>query len=131
MNDVYDLKMYVITNIGNDWTHGKRAIQACHAAVAIITNRLNDEFTLEATVDTMRWIEGSFAKVGIKVPSREALERGLELAKSLEVPNVLIHDNGTTQNEGDEGVTGAIGPFDVTRPEYAELVAWLKGWKLW
>ena len=128
----YDIKQYICICKGG-WTHGKCAAQIAHASMAIFfqkMSRFENTFCFKASEDEIKWIEGSFAKITLKVDSVQQLIEIGQLAEKLQLQHALIYDNGATQKD-DNAATIAVGPFDSTNIQYSEMISLLSQFKLY
>jgi peptidyl-tRNA hydrolase len=129
-----DIKQYVLINKSNGWTHGKYSAQVAHATMKVFFDRMTllEDHTCEYhwTDEMIEWHKGSFTKIILKVNDTSEQLVGATLAKHLNIPYAIVDDNGVTQKTIDNK-TVAIGPFDINKPEYKSLVAWLQQWKLY
>ena len=106
---------------------GKMIAQGAHASIAFLTRRLKracstnipglpDGYTERQRVATLldpeiAWIEGSFAKVCVKVGSEEELLEIFQKAKDAGLETHLITDSGLTEFHGEPTNTCVgIGP---------------------
>ena len=131
----YNIKQYLITNMAADWTHGKRAVQFCHASMAVFFDKMIDTgnpdgYFAVMTEDMKKWKEGSFAKITLKSPDLQIMLDLENKANELNIPTALIKDNGITQAD-ENGMTLAIGPFDITNNNYSSIIENLSKLKLY
>lgn len=90
---------------------GKEIAQGSHASMAFLTRRLQQHITPVWTKAELEWLEGSFAKVCVKVNSEEELLNVYNKAKEAGLEVHLITDSGRTEFHGIPTHTClAIGP---------------------
>lgn len=90
---------------------GKQIAQGAHASMSFITRRLQKHITPVWTKPELEWMEGSFAKVCVRVNSEEELLDVYEKAKAAGLEVHLITDSGKTEFHGVPTNTClAIGP---------------------
>lgn len=90
---------------------GKEIAQGSHASIAFLTRRLQRQKTPKFTKAETEWLEGSFAKVCVKVNSEEELLDIFQQAKDAMLEVHLITDSGKTEFHGEPTNTClAIGP---------------------
>jgi len=86
---------------------GKLIVQACHASIAFLTNRMKKNIAnpealwwVNLSQSEKEWIYGSFFKVCVGVDSEKELLDILEKARTLGVEAQLITDQGHTEFNG-------------------------------
>lgn len=99
-----DTKMVIIIRKDLKMRRGKEIAQACHGAIAAITNQMWDELKLygietriqldQATID---WMQNSYRKITVTVNSEQKLMDIYKRAENLHVRRTLIEDNGLTE----------------------------------
>lgn len=119
------MKQLILVRTDLKMKKGKIAAQVAHAsmgsvleAVSLLSKNDNEwqQHPLYAspnhwTYDTMKWLNGSFTKICLKVSSLEELEKYEKQAQELNLLNCKITDNGDTVFNGIPTVTClAIGP---------------------
>lgn len=88
---------------------GKMIAQACHASIAFLTRRLQNNEPL--TEIQKEWLSNSFTKICVGVDTEEELLEIAEKAKNMNVECHVITDNGTTEFNGIPTKTClALGP---------------------
>lgn len=88
---------------------GKMIAQACHASIAFLTRRLQNNEPLSEV--QKEWLNNSFTKICVGVDTEEELLEIAEKAKSMNVECHVITDNGTTEFNGIPTKTClALGP---------------------
>ena len=89
---------------------GKEIAQGSHASISFVTRRLNQKSPKFSKAEK-EWLEGSFAKVCVKVNSEEELLEVYQKAKDAMLEVHLITDSGKTEFDGVPTKTClAIGP---------------------
>lgn len=103
---------------------GKMIAQGAHASIAFITRRLQRGTTLgtrsnvrgvELSKDEREWIEGSFAKVCVRVDSEQELMDIHDRAKEAGLEVHLITDSGKTEFKEPTRTCLAIGPHKAEK----------------
>lgn len=90
---------------------GKLIAQCCHASMSFLTRRLETEMIPVFSRVELDWLEGSFAKVCVRVNSEEELLKIHDDAKKAGLEVYLITDSGKTEFHGVPTNTClAIGP---------------------
>ena len=91
---------------------GKIAAQAAHAAMSFLTRKIqNSTGKVKLSKAEEEWVEGSFAKVCVRVDSEEQLLEIYQKAKDAMLEVHLITDSGLTEFHGVPTKTClAIGP---------------------
>ena len=112
---VYGTKQVIVMRKDLNMRKGKMIAQGAHAALGIFAQEMEiqDNNIAEVSLwpEAIEWLTGSYAKVCVGVDSKQELLDIYEAAKALELPRILIHDNGTTEFGGVTTVTCcAIGP---------------------
>jgi PTH2 family peptidyl-tRNA hydrolase len=86
---------------------GKLIVQACHASIAFLTNRMKKNIAnpealwwVNLSQSEKEWIYGSFFKVCVGVDSEKELLDILEKATTMGVEAQLITDQGHTEFNG-------------------------------
>ena len=105
---------------------GKEIAQGAHAAMAFLTNNINEEgqFIRPLTSIELAWITGKFTKIVVQVADYAELMRVHALAEHWCVNSQLIVDSGATEFGGVPTATAvAIGPDDsfVLDPLFGDL----------
>lgn len=98
---------------------GKEIAQACHASTAFLTKIITGEKKVHAihlSEAKREWLQGSFAKVCVRVDSEEELLEIHEKAKEAGLESHLITDSGRTEFKEPTKTCLAIGP------DYAEKI---------
>ena len=145
---VYNLKQYLLINKSLGMTKGKMCSQAANASLAVFFNKmvyrpevnpeladhsqnpLQHTYTCVMSEEEHQWKQGSFSKITLACNNDAEILSLCELAQNLGIASARINDNGVTQVEPGSLTAGAIGPFDVDRPEYEPLVTAIKTLKL-
>lgn len=109
------VKQVIVVRKDLNMRRGKEIAQGAHASIAWITNRMKEEgrnkFSLKLSEEEVAWVEGSFAKVTVRVNSEEELLEVYQKAKEKGLTAVLITDSGRTEFGGVPTKTCcAIGP---------------------
>ncbi len=96
---------------------GKEIAQGSHASMAFLTRRLENEFIPFILKQVEKdWLNGSFAKVCVRVDSEEELMEIYENAKEVGLEVHLVTDSGRTEFHGVATRTClAIGPDEIDR----------------
>ncbi len=99
-----DTKMVIIIRKDLKMRRGKEIAQACHGAIAAITNQMWDEpklYGIETRIQldqpTIDWMESSYRKITVTVNSEEELMDLYERAENLHIRRTLIEDSGLTE----------------------------------
>lgn len=112
-------KQVIVMRTDLNMRKGKMIAQACHASLGVFTQTMvwkfteTDEirFTFWGDKDTKEWFVNSFTKICVGCSSEEELEMIYAKAKLMDLPCILITDNGTTEFNGVPTKTCiAIGP---------------------
>jgi len=112
-------KQIIVMRTDLNMRKGKMIAQACHASLGVFTKEMgwvmSEEgevrFTFWGDKDTKEWFENSFTKICVGCSSEEELEMIYAKAKLMDLPCILITDNGTTEFNGVPTKTCcAIGP---------------------
>lgn len=109
-------KQAIIVRRDLEWTKGKIAAHAAHAAVSAAN--LADEVIVQ------RWQQEGAKKVVLRVNSMEDLKEIFSKAKRLRLPCVMIHDAGKTQLK--KGTTTALGIGPAEEEELDRITGSLK-----
>jgi PTH2 family peptidyl-tRNA hydrolase len=101
---------------GKKLRRGKEIAQACHASIAFLTKRIqNNEPILLSDVEK-EWINGIFTKICLKVETEEELLEIERRAKEKGLVCHLITDRGLTEFHGVPTNTClAIGPDEAEK----------------
>jgi len=101
---------------GKKLRRGKEIAQACHASIAFLTKRIqNNEPILLSDVEK-EWINGIFTKICLKVETEEELLEIERRAKEKGLVCYLITDRGLTEFHGVPTNTClAIGPDEADK----------------
>jgi len=130
----YPVKQVIILRKDlNYGTQGKKIAQACHASMAAITNEFIKEnegtWWFRPTSELVEWLNGSFAKIVLVVPTDKELLELYEEAKTFNLRTVKIEDDGATVFNGVKTLTAiAIGPAkselldEITHKDYVKLL---------
>jgi PTH2 family peptidyl-tRNA hydrolase len=94
----YEIKQIIVVRHDLHMRAGKIAAQACHASISFITTRLRNNSPL--TSEQKAWIDGSFAKVCLRVESEKELMDIKAMADQFQVECHLITDAGKTEFHG-------------------------------
>lgn len=97
----------------NYGTLGKKLAQASHASIAFLTKRLKHTASysvINLSEAEKLWIEGSFAKVVLRVDSEEQLLAIHYLAQEAGLVSHLITDKGLTVFKEPTNTAVGIGP---------------------
>lgn len=99
-----DTKMVIIIRKDLKMRRGKEIAQACHGAIASITNQMGDEPKLngietriQLDQPTVDWVTDSYRKITVTVNSEEELMDLYGRAENLHIRRTLIEDNGLTE----------------------------------
>ena len=123
----YKVKQVIVMRTDLMMTKGKMIAQGAHASMKVLlddayktpiksltadpTQRKVMLYGLWANEDTRVWLEGSFAKICVRVESKEELLDIVKKAEEAELPTALIVDSGKTMFHGVPTETCcAIGP---------------------
>lgn len=109
------IKQVIVIRKDLKMRRGKEIAQGAHASIAFLTNRLqrdgNDGHEAVFSEEEVEWIEGSFAKICVRVESEEELLDIHQQAKDAGLVSELIEDSGATEFHGQPTYTClAIGP---------------------
>jgi PTH2 family peptidyl-tRNA hydrolase len=108
----------------NYGTAGKMAAQVSHASVGVLLKYLSfygmfqidntywDQYEFKCPQQVSGWINGSFAKIVVKVPTLSDLQTLEKEAQAAGLPFCLITDNGTTVFNEPTITALAIGPWE-------------------
>ena len=117
----YNIRQTIVLRTDLNMRKGKSCSQASHASMlslvsqlAVIENEDTIEYTTLLNKDSPMaiWLSGSFAKITLGCNSEEELFELFNKAKSMNIPVVMITDNGTTEFNGVKTNTAiAIGPY--------------------
>ena len=108
MNNV---KQVIVMRRDLKMRRGKEIAQGAHASMSFLTRRLQRQSTPKFSKAESEWLEGSFAKVCVKVNSEEELLDLLQKAKDAMLEVHMITDSGKTEFHGEPTNTClAIGP---------------------
>ncbi len=94
---------------------GKAVAQGAHASLqALLGQGTRDglTWTIKLRPDQIPWLEGSYAKVCLRVSSEEQLRELRKQALEAGLPTALILDEGRTVFKEPTVTCGAIGPAD-------------------
>jgi PTH2 family peptidyl-tRNA hydrolase len=117
----YSVKQVILVRQDISMPKGKMAAQVAHASMAVITSRIHETphqsfaFMMDGGLQHQymeHWVNNSFTKVCLKVPTLEELQLLLEAAERANIPTSIICDNGTTVFNEPTITCGAIGPYD-------------------
>lgn len=90
---------------------GKYIAQACHASISFLTRRIKSSGKIKVSASEQDWLDGSFAKICVRVDSEEELLDVFNKAKVAGLEAHLITDSGKTEFNGVPTNTCiAIGP---------------------
>ena len=90
---------------------GKMIAQGAHASISFLTRRIKSSGKLKVSAAEQDWLDGSFAKVCVRVDSEEELLEIFNKAKVAGLEVHLITDSGKTEFHGEPTNTClAIGP---------------------
>jgi len=94
---------------------GKEIAQGAHASMAVLLQgaqlHADGSATLPLWAEARAWLEGSFAKVTVKVQNEEELLAVRDAAEAAGIPCALIQDSGRTEFHGVPTHTAlAVGP---------------------
>lgn len=102
-------KMVIAVRTDLNMGKGKIAAQVAHAAVSLVLNVLNSE-NREWKEWLHEWLDEGQAKIVVKIPNLEELNKRYEEAMKLNLPVVIIQDAGKTQLEPGTVTCLGIGP---------------------
>ena len=130
-----EIKQYILINSSLGMTHGKTCISSMHASMKIFLDMMTQHsastFCMIVDPATAKWMNGSFTKVVLKIPSEKEIMEGIEIARKLHINTAIINDNGTTQVPPGSLTAAAIGPFNTKQEKDPEMMNWLSRWKLY
>ena len=90
---------------------GKMIAQGSHASISFLTRRIKSSGKLKVSAAEQDWLDGSFAKICVRVDSEEELLDVFNKAKVAGLEAHLITDSGKTEFNGVPTNTCiAIGP---------------------
>ena len=121
MTSVADVKQVIVIRKDLKMRRGKEIAQGAHASMAWMSLRLRralegDSEALRLTPAQHSWVQGSFAKVCVRVDSEEALRDVHAKAIEAGIESHLITDSGRTEFGGVPTPTScAIGPDDTSK----------------
>lgn len=95
---MYNIKQTLVIRTDINMSRGKIAAQACHASISFITTRMRNNGVL--TTEQKAWIDGSFAKVCLRVESEKELLDIKAAADQFQIECHLITDAGKTEFHG-------------------------------
>lgn len=112
------IKQVIVMRSDLNMPKGKLVAQGSHASMSFITRRLTDDCCYHPTSSRLnlsdveyRWLEESFIKICLKVPSEEELLRIYYDALANQIEAHLVTDDGRTMFDGVPTNTCiAIGP---------------------
>jgi PTH2 family peptidyl-tRNA hydrolase len=102
-------KMVLVVNTGLGMGKGKIAAQCCHAAVACYQRA-----SKQCPAAVAAWERTGCAKIAVKCPSQEEMEKIAVLAMSMDMPVYLVEDAGRTQIAAGSRTVLGIGPAPVS-----------------
>jgi PTH2 family peptidyl-tRNA hydrolase len=104
-----DTKQVIVMRRDLKMRRGKEIAQGCHASLAFLTRRVESGSKLPKHVQ--EWMEGSYAKVCVRVDSETELLEIANKAKELGVECHVVTDSGRTEFHGVPTKTClALGP---------------------
>jgi len=103
------IKMVIAVRTDLNMGKGKIAAQVAHAAVSLVLSVINSN-NREWKAWLNEWLNEGQAKIVVKVPNLEELNKRYEEAIRLNLPAVIIQDAGKTQLEPGTTTCLGIGP---------------------
>lgn len=122
-----EIKQVIVVRTDLNMRKGKLAAQVAHAAMAFLMkgstiqvypfNELQPKrFSRGLTDIQAAWLQGSFTKVVVSVPSLDDLQAVIEKGRAANISVQEIVDNGLTEFHGVRTLTcAAFGPDHVSR----------------
>ena len=117
----YNIRQTIVLRTDLNMRKGKMCSQASHASMLSLVSHLHiDTIDKKAHIGTVididsplaLWLSGSFDKITLGCNSEEELFELFNKAKSMNIPVVMITDNGVTEFNGVKTNTAiAIGPY--------------------
>lgn len=109
-----ETKQVIVVRMDLKMGKGKMSVQVAHASLGAIlknsANRIFGGINLENDKELNEWLNGSFAKVCVRVESEEELLELNKKAENLDLRTSLILDSGRTQFKEPTYTCLGIGP---------------------
>lgn len=123
MQGAYKLKQVILIRKDLGMRRGKEVAQGAHASMAFLSEAYRTGQKLPSVAED--WLEGSFAKVCVKVDSEDEMREIVDKAEAAGLIAHLMVDNGTTEFHGEPTATAAaIGP--ATQEELEPITGHLR-----
>lgn len=117
----YNIRQTIVLRTDLNMRKGKMVSMGSHASMLSLVSHLHiDTIDKKSHIGTIididsplaLWLSGSFAKITLGCNSEEELFELYNKAKSMNIPVVMITDNGVTEFNGVKTNTAiAIGPY--------------------
>jgi PTH2 family peptidyl-tRNA hydrolase len=112
---VNDVKQVIVMRTDTDppMRKGKMCAQAAHASLAFITRRIpgdSNSCTLKLKDPELKWLNGSFTKVCVRVDSEHELMEIYHKAQTAGLEVHIVKDSGKTEFKEPTFTCMAIGP---------------------
>lgn len=123
MEEVREVKQYIIIRTNLGMSIGKTAAQASHASMKVFFDKMlpikpmEDTRVIMFSKEELKWVDGSFTKIVKKVKNETQLLKVYNQAKEAGLNCSLIKDAGLTELEGENYTAVAIGPNYVDKCE--------------
>jgi PTH2 family peptidyl-tRNA hydrolase len=121
MLESYNIRQTIVLRTDLKTRRGKDCSQAAHASMLSLVSQLHvdvidDKVDIGVNIDKdsplALWLAGSFAKITLGCKDEEELLSLYNKAKEMNIPVVLVTDNGKTEFHGVKTNTAiAIGPW--------------------